>query len=157
MIYVGDGCPDFAESYHELVADCSSKTPDIPLTEDDYGATYFSSGTTGFPRAILHKHQSLTQALKWNKNIIVQAEMTYFCVFRHYIIPEPSSIGWASLVAGSKAVLLKGTKPDTILSAVSSEKCTIVWLLVPWAQDILDALDRGDLNCWKIMSYRSGA
>ena len=61
LIYVGDGCPDFAESYHELVADCSSKTPDIPLTEDDYGAIYFSSGTTGFPKAILHKHQSLTQ------------------------------------------------------------------------------------------------
>ena len=35
-----------------------------------------------------------------------------------------------SLVAGSKAVLLKGTKPETILSAVSSEHCTIVWLLV---------------------------
>ena len=51
-----------------------------------------------------------------------------------------------SLVAGSKAVLLKGAKPETILSAVSSEKCTIVWLLVPWAQDILDAFDRGDLN-----------
>lgn len=51
-----------------------------------------------------------------------------------------------SLVAGSKAVLLKGTKPETILSAVSDEGCTIVWLLVPWAQDILDALDRGELK-----------
>ena len=51
-----------------------------------------------------------------------------------------------SLVAGSKAVLLKGTKPEIILDAVSKEKCTIVWLLVPWAQDIVDALDRGDIK-----------
>ena len=63
-----------------------------------------------------------------------------------------------SLVAGSKAVLLKGTKPEQILSAVSSEHCTIVWLLVPWAQDILDALDSGkiklsdyNLSQWRLM------
>ncbi len=57
---------------------------------------------------------------------------------------------FGSLISGSKAVLLKGTKPEFILDAVSREKCTIVWLLVPWAQDILDALDRGDL---KISDY----
>ena len=33
-----------------------------------------------------------------------------------------------------------------ILKAASDEHCTIVWLLVPWAQDILDTLDRGDLR-----------
>ena len=27
LIYVGDGCPTFAESYRELVADCSSQAP----------------------------------------------------------------------------------------------------------------------------------
>lgn len=62
LIYVGDNCPSFAESYRELVADCSSKSPDIEITDDDFGAIYFSSGTTGFPKAILHKHRSLTQA-----------------------------------------------------------------------------------------------
>ena len=45
-----------------------------------------------------------------------------------------------------KAVLLKGVTPKTILETVSNEGCTIVWLLVPWAQDILLALDRGRLN-----------
>ena len=63
-----------------------------------------------------------------------------------------------SLCAGSKAVLLKGTTPEIILDAVSKEHCTIVWLLVPWAQDILDSLDRGDLKLenyelsqWRLM------
>ena len=31
LIYVGDGCPSFAESYHALVADCSSNAPLIRL------------------------------------------------------------------------------------------------------------------------------
>ena len=65
---------------------------------------------------------------------------------------------FGSFLTGSKGVLLKGTAPDVILDAVSKEKCTIVWLLVPWAQDILDALDRGDvrlsdyeLSQWRLM------
>ena len=48
-------------------------------------------------------------------------------------------------------MILKGTKPKYILDALSNEQCTIVWLLVPWAQDILDALDRGDL---KLSDYK---
>jgi len=62
LMYVGDGCPDFAESYREMVADYPSTEPGVELTDDDFGAIYFSSGTTGFPKAILHKHLSLTQA-----------------------------------------------------------------------------------------------
>ena len=60
--------------------------------------------------------------------------------------------------SGGRAVLLKGVKPEWIIRTVSEEKCTIVWLLVPWAQDILDAIDRGDINLedytlsqWRLM------
>lgn len=65
---------------------------------------------------------------------------------------------FGSLISGSKAVLLKGTKPEWIIKAVSDEGCTIVWLLVPWAQDILDTIDRGEIDLseyhlsqWRLM------
>ena len=65
---------------------------------------------------------------------------------------------FGSLISGGRAVLLKGVKPEWIIRTVSEEKCTIVWLLVPWAQDILDAIDRGDINLedytlsqWRLM------
>lgn len=57
---------------------------------------------------------------------------------------------FGSFLVGAKSVILKGTKPEIILNAVSEEKCTIVWLLVPWAQDILDAIDRGDIDLNKL-------
>ena len=60
-----------------------------------------------------------------------------------------------SLYAGSKAVLLKGTTPEIILDAVSKEQCTIVWLLVPWAQDILAALIE-EISSKKTISLTSG-
>ncbi len=158
LIYVGDGCPSFAESYYNITADCSSLNPNIPLTEDDYAAIYFSSGTTGFPKAILHKHRSLIHSCRVEQNHHSQQhDDVFLCIPPLY--HTGAKMHWfGSLISGSKAVLLKGTKPEFILDAASKEKCTIVWLLVPWAQDILNALDSGelkledyDLSNWRLM------
>lgn len=158
LIYVGDGCPTFAENYYNLSADSSSLNPDIPLTEDDYAAIYFSSGTTGFPKAILHKHRSLIHSCRVEQNHHSQTrDDVFLCIPPLY--HTGAKMHWfGSLLSCSKAVLLKGTKPEFILDAASKEKCTIVWLLVPWAQDILNALDSGelklenyDLSSWRLM------
>ena len=158
LIYVGDGCPTFAESYQELVANCSSQPPLVRLEEEDDAAIYFSSGTTGFPKAILHNHESLTQAAQMEqKHHLTDRNDVFLCIPPLY--HTGAKFHWmGSLCAGSKAVLLKGTTPDIILDAVSKEKCTIVWLLVPWAQEILEALDSGqlkledyELSQWRLM------
>ena len=151
LIYVGDNCPEFAQSYYQLVADYPSSEPGIELTNDDFGAIYFSSGTTGFPKAILHKHLSLYQAAEMEAvHHHTGRGDCFLCIPPLY--HTGAKFHWmGSLWTCSKAVLLKGTKPDVILKAVSDEQCTIVWLLVPWAQDILDALDRGEL---KISDYK---
>ncbi len=146
LLYLGDGCPSFAESYPSFVAESSSANPEIPLTEDDYAAIYFSSGTTGFPKAILHKHRALIHSCRVEQNHHGQThDDVFLCIPPLY--HTGAKMHWfGSLLSGSKAVLLKGTKPEYILDAVSKEGCTIVWLLVPWAQDILNALDAGTLK-----------
>ena len=59
LYFVGDGCPGFAEDYTSHTANCSSQSPKIDITDEDDAAIYFSSGTTGFPKAILHNHEAL--------------------------------------------------------------------------------------------------
>ena len=158
LIYVGDNCPAFADDYHMLVNNCSSRKPKITITDEDYGAIYFSSGTTGFPKAILHKHRSLTHSCKVEQNHHGQTrDDVFLCIPPLY--HTGAKMHWfGSLLSGSKAVLLKGTKPEIILDAASKEKCTIVWLLVPWAQDILEAIESGrvkledyELDQWRLM------
>ncbi len=63
---------------------------------------------------------------------------------------------FGSLRSGSKAVLLRGVSPEWIIRTVSEERCTIVWLLVPWAQDILDAIESGkiDINNYELSQWR---
>jgi len=151
LIYVGENCPTFAESYRDLVADCSSEAPLIRVEDDDYAAIYFSSGTTGFPKAILHKHRSLMHSAQVEQHHhSTSRDDCFLCIPPLY--HTGAKMHWfGSLVAGSRAVLLKGTRPEYIFDTVSKEHCTIVWLLVPWAQDILDALDAGTL---KISDYQ---
>lgn len=158
LIYVDDGCPSFAENYHHITSDSPSTDPEIPITEDDYAAIYFSSGTTGFPKAILHRHRALIHSCRVEQNHHSQSrDDVFLCIPPLY--HTGAKMHWfGSLLSGSKAVLLKGTQPETILEAVSKEKCTIVWLLVPWAQDILNALDSGKMKLsdyetsqWRLM------
>lgn len=149
IFYAGTNCPTFAESYDTLVTYCSSKNPNIPLTEADDSAIYFSSGTTGFPKAILHNHESLMHAAKAEQKHHGQSrEDVFLCIPPLY--HTGAKMHWfGSLISASRAVLLKGVKPEWIIKAVSEEKCTIVWLLVPWAQDILDAIESGEIDLKK--------
>ena len=147
MIYVGDnGAPAFAEDYKDMTADMPSSSPAIDISDDDFAAIYFSSGTTGFPKAILHRHRALMHSCKVEQNHHGQtADDVFLCIPPLY--HTGAKMHWfGSLLSGSKAVLLKGTKPEYILKTASDEQCTILWLLVPWAQDILLSIDNGDIS-----------
>ena len=146
LYFVGDGCPGFAEDYNAHTANCSSQSPKNDVNDDDEAAIYFSSGTTGFPKAILHNHESLMHAAKAEQNHHGQTKDDVFLCIPPLYHTGAKMHWFGSLLTGGKAVLLKGTSPKTILQAVSEEHCTIVWLLVPWAQDLLLALDNKELD-----------
>ena len=156
MFFVGKNGPAYTEDCMALVNFCSSSAPPIALSELDDAAIYFSSGTTGFPKAILHNHQSLVHACLTEQNHHSQGrDDVFLCIPPLY--HTGAKMHWfGSLVAGSKAVLLRGVKPEWILRAVTEERCTIVWLLVPWAQDLLDAIESGaaDVSKFRLDQWR---
>ncbi|MBR6569530.1 MAG: long-chain fatty acid--CoA ligase, partial [Clostridia bacterium] len=150
--------PAYTEDCMRLMGYCSSSAPPIIMEEEDLAAIYFSSGTTGFPKAILHDHRALISSCMTEQNHHSQSrEDVFLCIPPLY--HTGAKMHWfGSLLAGSRAVLLRGVKPEWILRAVTEEKCTIVWLLVPWAQDLLDAIDSGRvklddymLDQWRLM------
>lgn len=155
-LFVGQNGPSFAENYYALTACCSSVAPSVRLSDNDDAAIYFSSGTTGFPKAILHSHRALVFSCEVEMNHHRQTrEDNFLCIPPLY--HTGAKMHWfGSFLAGSRAVLLRGVKPEWIIKAVSDERVTIVWLLVPWAQDILDAIERGEINLadYKLDSWR---
>ena len=146
LFFAGKNTPDFAEEVVPLMGFCSSNIPPVEVSEDDDAAIYFSSGTTGFPKAILHKHRALVSSCRTEQAHHGQTKDDVFLCIPPLYHTGAKMHWFGSLISGSKAVILRGIKPEWIFRAVSEEKCTIVWLLVPWAQDILDAISSGRLN-----------
>ena len=158
LLFFGRTCPTFAENLIFQSSNYPSYKPDVEITDDDDAAIYFSSGTTGFPKAIRHKHSALVHSCKVEQAHHGQKRGDVFLCIPPLYHTGAKMHWFGSLISGSRAILLRGTKPEYVLHAVSEERCTIVWLLVPWAQDILDALDRGDLELsdytldqWRLM------
>ncbi len=141
--------PAYSENCIQIMTFCSTELPPVSIDEDDFAAIYFSSGTTGFPKAILHKHSGLMHACRAEQNHHGQTrDDVFLCIPPLY--HTGAKMHWfGSLLSCSKAVLLRGVKPEWILRAVTEERCTIVWLLVPWAQDILDEIESGKIDLSK--------
>lgn len=157
--FVGESTiPENTVSFKKAITGQSKTKPEIGITDADPAALYFTSGTTGVPKSILLTHANLVSAaITENRHHLQSHEDNFLCIPPLY--HTGAKMHWlGSLIVGGKAVLLKGVKPEWILEAVSEEKVTIVWLLVPWAQDILDALDSGQIDArplelkqWRLM------
>jgi len=158
FFFVGKDGPDFADNYDEMVRYCSKTAPPVLNREDDLAAIYFSSGTTGFPKAILHNHKALVQSCVMEQKHHGQQKNDTFLLLPPLYHTGAKMHWFGSLISASKAVILRGVKPEWILRAITEEKCTIVWLLVPWCQDLLQSIESGKINLdeylldqWRLM------
>ena len=160
FVFVGSGelKPDYAEQFEDLLAIGSEREPQIPLDLLDEAALYFTSGTTGKPKPILLTHRNLEfSSVVENRHHNESHTDNFLCIPPLY--HTGAKMHWfGHFIVGARAVILKGVKPAWILEAVSEEQVTVVWLLVPWAQDILIAIENGDvklsdykLDQWRLM------
>ena len=160
FIFAGnrEDCPPYAKYIEDAVSDMPSSNVHIDIKDTDDAAIYFSSGTTGFPKAVLHTHSSLLASCRTeNSNHHQTHEDIFLCIPPLY--HTGAKMHWfGSFLVGGRGVILRGVSPKWILKTISEEKATICWLLVPWAQDILDAIDSGEVNLddyelsqWRLM------
>jgi len=149
FIFIGDYPPDFASSYDVLIKSFADTRPNITLTDNDLAAIYFSMGTasgaSGYPKAILHTHRALVTAGEAELNHHMQTHDDIFLCIPPLYHTGAKMHWFGSLMSGSATVLLCNVSPNWILETMSQEQATIAWLLLPWAQDILDAIDSGDI------------
>ena len=164
-LYTGpkENCPDWARPMATFTQSHDPHTrPLVPINPEDEAGLYFTSGTTGTPKAVLLTHGNLSHACETeNAHHSQTQDDVFLCIPPLY--HTGAKMHWmGSFKVGGKCILLNGIKPQWIMDAISEEKCSIAWLLVPWIHDILIALDNGaikmeDLNLsqWRLM--HSGA
>ncbi len=157
-IFVGKETPSYSEPFELLLKKSSLNPPNSEITLHDPCGLYFTSGTTGTPKPILLTHKNMVCACITENIHHYQTRKDNFILVPPLYHTGAKMHWFGSFIVGGKAVILKGISPEWVLEAVSEEKGTIVWLLVPWAQDILLKLDSGEirlkdyqLSQWRLM------
>jgi acyl-CoA synthetase (AMP-forming)/AMP-acid ligase II len=153
FIAVGREIPGYAESFEGLLEKASAHPPNIEITYDDPCGLYFTSGTTGQPKPILLTHMNMTCACITENAHHYQTRRDNFILIPPLYHTGGKMHWFGSFIVGGRAVILKGASPEGILEAISEERGTIIFLLVPWAQDILLKLDSGEI---KLKDYQLG-
>lgn len=156
--FVGEATPRGTENFKDVLARSDITPPMVEIRYEDEAGLYFTSGTTGQPKPILLTHKNMESACITENRHHLQTHEDNFLLIPPLYHTGAKMHWFGNFIVGAPAVILKGIKPQWILEAVSEEKVTIVWLLVPWAQDILIAIENGDvdlknykLDQWRLM------
>ncbi len=146
FICTGDKLVGDMESMEKLITEHSPLAPKVDIKDEDEAGLYFTSGTTGAPKPILLLHKNLfAPAVNEVTGLSLTREDSLLMMPPMYHVAMGHLLG--SMLVGAKTVLLtEAVTPKAILEAISSEQLRVAFLLVPWALDILGALDKGELK-----------
>jgi acyl-CoA synthetase (AMP-forming)/AMP-acid ligase II len=154
----GQPLPEGMEDLEQVISQSSLQEVKVRLSDEDECGLYFTSGTTGAPKPILLIHKNMECAAITENRHHYQTHEDNFIIIPPLYHTGAKMHWFGSLIVGGRATMLTEISPQYIFEAIHKERGTIVWLLVPWAQDILLALDRGelrkedyDLSCWRLM------
>jgi len=157
-IVVSQSIPEGMEDFEQVISKSSPQPVEAGLRDDDECGLYFTSGTTGAPKPILLTHKNMECAAITENRHHYQSHDDNFIIIPPLYHTGAKMHWFGNLIVGARAVLLTEFNPKNLFDAVHKERGTIVWLLVPWVQDILVALDKGelkkedyDLSCWRLM------
>jgi acyl-CoA synthetase (AMP-forming)/AMP-acid ligase II len=158
-IFAGQDPPEGMMSFEDLIEKASSKPPKIEMSDEDEAALYFTSGSTGVPKALLLTHKNLESSaitahaaygLKHSDNCFLGVPM--------YHISPPN--WWGSAIVGGRLTVMdtREVKPRTLFEVIQESGITYFFMPMPWVLDILGALDRKelrkddyDLSTWRFM------
>ncbi|MFB3884923.1 MAG: class I adenylate-forming enzyme family protein [Thermodesulfobacteriota bacterium] len=134
-------------SLENIMAEWNPNRVKVEVGDEDPCGLYFTSGTTGVPKAILLTHKNMECAAITEVVHGLRKPGDIFVILKP-LYHTGDWIHWlSSLVLGGMAVIQRDKiTPEAIFKAIDEERGTVAMLLVPWLQDILTALESSELN-----------
>ncbi len=128
----------------ELEHFINKKFPTIDSTKNI--SIHFSSGTTGTPKAILHKHSSFVSSgvvelvhhnLSTSDSLLCVSPLFHMGIKMHWL---------GILMSGGKLVILNQKSPKQIISTIHNQKISVCWFPLPVGYSILEECISGEIQ-----------
>ncbi|MEK3934495.1 fatty acid--CoA ligase [Sporosarcina sp. FSL W7-1349] len=151
--FIDDQAPAYAESFGKKVRNAASTPPDVDVDENDLYAIMYTSGTTGHPKGVMHRHRAMAEqslicitALKCSKNDrgLVIAPMFHCAELHCNIIPRVQS--------GAANIIMHQFNPKEALRVIEEEKITILFA----APTMWNMMLQEDVSTFDVRSLRRG-
>ncbi len=158
-ISVGEKNVDGMKNYEQFIAGQSVAQPSANVSEEDDLGVYFTSGTTGQPKAILYTQKNLYAVAVINGLGVpmpARPNSVIYCPLYH----TATFFFWLpSLFKGGKATLLNKFSPHYLLKTFDKERGTEVNIPMPHCVEIINAQQTGkirisdyDLSSWFLIN-----
>ncbi|WP_203340611.1 fatty acid--CoA ligase [Planococcus beijingensis] len=144
--YIDEDVPDYAVNYRERVNAASTADPTVEVDEMDTYAIMYTSGTTGRPKGVIHRHRDMAEQsmtciamLKYTKNDVglVIAPMFHCAELHCCIIPR--------VQAGASSIIMHQFNPQAAVDTVEKEKITVMFA-VPTMWSMMSDIEEADLK-----------
>lgn len=158
-ISIGEKKIEGMENYERFIVGHPVTPPNANVSEEDDLGVYFTSGTTGQPKAILYTHKNLYSVAVSNGLSIpmpAQPNSVIYCPLYH----TATFFFWLPcLFKGGKATLLNRFSPHNLLKTIEKERGTEVNIPMPHCVEIITAHQTGqihisdyDLSSWFLVN-----
>ncbi|WP_421378136.1 fatty acid--CoA ligase [Bacillus salacetis] len=153
--YIDKDIPDYAVSYHEKVQSAEPTPVDIEVDENDVYAIMYTSGTTGRPKGVLHKHRDMAEQslivigatkLGDRDTGLVTAPMFHCAELHCAFLPR--------VHVGASNVILHQFQPKKVLELIETEKITKLFAApTMWNMLLQENLSDYNINSLEVGLY----
>lgn len=157
-IVIGEGGPDWAENYEEVLAGATGEAPPIRSHPDDIAYLIYTSGTTGRPKgAMLHHRGQIGFARMQAIEMNMRPSDRFLVVMPFYHIGAKCS-QLASAVSGGTVILHRSYDIREVAASIERDRASVAHLAPIMVQDLLNLEDRAkfDHSLLRLVLYASG-
>lgn len=155
-VFADEETPDYAEDFEQLLNLGSQEKPNVEVDENDMYIMMYTSGTTGRPKGVLHRHRDMVhhgfimmQCMGITKNDIglSAAPLNHTAELHTSFLPR--------VQVGATNILLHHFDTPKVLQTIQDEKVTHMFAAPTMVNMMLNhkEFDRYDLSSLRLLGY----
>jgi fatty-acyl-CoA synthase len=140
-----DSTPEYADGFHETVANAGDQPLPVEVAPEDQYAIMYTSGTTGRPKGVIHSHRDATyHSFMYFGRMDLDYTDVGISAMPLYHNAELNCGLFPRVNLGAKTVILHEFDPNAVLDAIDDERATHLFIASRTWSSLLSAAEEAD-------------